>query len=149
MTKRGWRQLTGAACGFACLVLIGPTAAVAASAFAAGVPENVAADGLALGGADNYASRAQAESLALDQCRARKDASDAARSRCRILAHYDDACLSAALDPGHGTPGWGWGVGATRSAAEAQALAMCRSLAGPGRATFCSVQHTGCDGAAR
>jgi len=83
-----------------------PHAAQAMSAFAGGIPSSVASRGLAVGDGYNFATRAGAEAKALEECRAQGVAPQDTRDLCSVIAYFDGECLSVALDPAAGTPGW-------------------------------------------
>jgi len=135
--------------GLIALPLILPAAAQAKSAFAAGIPDDVAAKGVALGEAHNYGTREEAETRALEECRTNKDSSEEVHALCKIIDHFDDRCVSVALDPKAGTPGWGWSIADAESVADDGALTMCRQTAGADRAPYCVVSESACDGTAR
>lgn len=118
------------------------------SAFAAGIPDDVAKDGVALGEGHGFSTRAEAENQALYKCRENQDSTDAVHALCKIIDHFDNRCLATALDPKAGTPGWGWAIANTKNDANDQALSMCRQSAGPDRAPYCVVTQSSCDGAA-
>lgn len=121
-----------------------PTTALAASAFAAGIPTSVAEGGVAVGTGYNYSSRSTAESRAISECQSPGAAPQSTRNLCTIIAYFDNECLSVSFDPQAGTPGFGWAVGATSSIAQNQALANCKATAGS-RAAYCEVRITDCD----
>jgi hypothetical protein len=134
------------ATGLLALTALAPQPSRAMSAFAVGVPDDVATDGVALGEGHNYSSRDQAESRAINECRANKDSSDAVHALCKIIDHFDNRCLATSLDPKAGTPGWGWAIADTARQANDQALEMCRQSAGGDRAPYCVVSQSVCDG---
>lgn len=114
-------------CAFAtsavCLIVaLSPLSARAMSAFAAGVPDDVAAQGLAVGAGYNYSSREGAEARAMQECKTQKDATADVHALCKVVAYFDKECLAVALDPQAGTPGYGWAVGATAALANEQAI---------------------------
>jgi hypothetical protein len=121
-----------------------PTSAM--SAFAVGVPDDVAKDGVALGEGHNFTSRDEAESRAINECRTNKDSSDAVHALCKLIDHFDNRCLAVSLDPKAGTPGWGWAIADTAQQAKDQALEICRQSAGGDRAPYCIVTQSVCDG---
>jgi hypothetical protein len=127
------------------LAALWPRGADAMSAFAAGIPPNVAAQGVAFGDGYNFATRAAAEKKALDECQAQGDAPATTRSLCTILAYFDNECLAVSIDPAAGTPGYGWAVAATSDLAKGLALGYCRQTAGPSRQDACVVSFTDCD----
>jgi hypothetical protein len=121
-----------------------PHPARAMSAFAAGVPADVSAQGLAVGAGYNYSTREGAEARALQECLKPGDAPADTRALCKVVAYFDNECLAVSMDPQAGTPGYGWAVGATQEAANDQALANCRQTAG-NRAGYCVVSMANCD----
>jgi hypothetical protein len=125
--------------------LLLPRTSEAKSAFAAGIPDDVATQGVALGTGYNYGSRESAEARALQECRAQQDAPQATRDLCKIVDHFDNRCIAISLDPKPGTPGFGWAVADSEDAANDQALAMCRQSAGSDRAPYCVVSLSQCD----
>jgi Domain of unknown function (DUF4189) len=134
------------ACSLPALTALAPQPSRAMSAFAVGVPDDVAKDGVALGEGHNFANRDDAESRALNECRANKDSSDAVHALCRVIDHFDNRCLATSLDPKAGTPGWGWAIADTAQQANDRALEMCRQSAGGDRAPYCVVSQSTCDG---
>jgi hypothetical protein len=143
---RGSLRLIGAA-GFLAASLAYPQVSQAKGAFAAGIPDDVAAKGVALGEGHNYSTRDEAEARALDECRTNKDTGDEIHALCRIVGDFDDRCLSTSLDPKAGTPGWGWAIADSQTVANDQALSMCRASAGGDRAPYCVTTQSVCDGA--
>ncbi|MGD0192112.1 MAG: DUF4189 domain-containing protein [Rhizomicrobium sp.] len=125
-----------------------PRSVQAMAAFASGVPDDVAAKGVALGEAHNYDSRETAEARALTECQTNKDSTDDVHALCKIVDHFDNRCLSTALDPKAGTPGWGWSIANNGNDADDQALTMCRQSAGADRAPYCVITASVCDGTA-
>jgi len=134
------------ATGLLALTALATQPSWAISAFAAGVPDDVAKDGVALGEGHNFTSRDEAESRAINECRANKDSSDAVHALCKIIDHFDNRCFAASLDPKAGTPGWGWAIADTAQQANDRALEMCRQSAGGDRAPYCVVSQSACDG---
>ena len=128
------------------LTALAPQPSRAMSAFAVGVPDDVARDGVALGEGHNFTNRDEAESRALNECRTNKDSSDAVHALCRIIDHFDNRCLATSLDPKAGTPGWGWAIADTARQANDRALDICRQSAGGDRAPYCIVSQSVCDG---
>jgi len=132
----------------ACLLALGalsPHPAKAMSAFAAGIPGNVAAEGVAMGFGYNYSTREGAEARALQECLKQQDAPPNTRALCKVIDHFDNQCAAVSLDPQPGTPGFGWAIAPTADAANAQAVANCRQSAGADRAEYCEVSITDCD----
>jgi hypothetical protein len=121
-----------------------PSAALAMSAFAAGIPSSVADQGVAVGTGYNYASRVDAENRAVQECKAPGSAPESTKALCMVIAYFDNECLAVAFDPAAGTPGFGWSVGATKSIAESQAMVNCKATAGA-RAGYCEVRVSDCD----
>jgi hypothetical protein len=122
-----------------------PRPAEALSAFAAAIPDDPAAQGLAFGAGYNYATRAGAEERALQECRSQAGTNANLVSLCRIVDHFDKKCLAISMDPQPGTPGYGWAIGLNADAANSQALANCRQTAGAARVGFCVISLTDCD----
>lgn len=144
--KRGrTMKFAMAAAGMLMLTLLMSRPSEASSAFAAGVPDSVAADGVSLGEAHNYDTREAAESEAMRRCQTDSNSTEKVHSLCKIIAHFDNRCLSTALDPKAGTPGWGWAIADTESQADDQALSMCRADAGADRAPYCVIEQSVCD----
>jgi hypothetical protein len=126
------RVFAFAALAVAAVALQLPTAAVAKSAFAAGIPSDVAAQGVSVGTGYNFSSRGAAEDRAMSECKAPGSAPASTKALCVIIAYFDNECLAVAFDPADGTPGFGWSVGATKSIAEA-------------RSGYCEVRISDCD----
>jgi hypothetical protein len=122
-----------------------PFAARAMSAFALGLPDDVAAKGVAIGTGYNYSTREGAENRAMQECLKQQDAPAETRALCKVVANFDNQCVAVAMDPQPGTPGFGWAVGATAADANNQAMANCRATAGSDRADSCVVSATSCD----
>jgi hypothetical protein len=120
--------------------------ACAEAALAVGQPADVAKQGIAMGWAVDYPSKAEAEKEALARCRAVKDAPQPARDVCRIVASVRDTCLAVALDPERGTTGVGWGVHKDRDWAEDAAMEKCAEASNPRRRASCQVALVRCDG---
>jgi hypothetical protein len=118
----------------------------AEAALAVGQPADVAKQGVALGWAVDYPSKAAAEAEALARCRGSKDAPQGTRDLCRIVESVRNTCLAVALDPDRGTTGVGWGVHKDREWAEDAALDKCAEASGPRRRASCQVALVRCDG---
>jgi Domain of unknown function (DUF4189) len=118
----------------------------AEAALAVGQPADVAKQGIAMGWAVDYPSKAAAEAEALARCRSFKDALQAARDLCRIVESVRDTCLAVALDPDRGTAGVGWGVHKNREWAEDAAMDKCAEASSPRRRASCRVSLVRCDG---
>jgi hypothetical protein len=116
------------------------------AALAVGQPGDVAKQGVALGWAVDYASKADAEKEALARCRTFGDAPQATRDLCRIVESVRDTCLAVALDPDRGTTGLGWGVHKNREWAEDAAMEKCAESSSPRRRASCRVALIRCDG---
>jgi hypothetical protein len=140
---RGLRLMVVASCCMLAPTM--PQTTQAKSAFAAGIPDDVASQGVALGTGYNYSSRDGAEARALQECQTQQDAPQSTRDLCKIVDHFDGRCLSVSLDPKAGTPGFGWAVADTEDAANDQALTLCRQSAGSDRAPYCVVSLNECD----
>lgn len=141
------RRWAGAAAAVVVLALGAspPRPAEALSALAAGIPDDVAAQGVAFGAGYNYATRADAEARALLECRKQEGTPASTIALCKIIAHFDNQCAAISLDPAAGTPGFGWAIAPTAAEANRQALANCRQTAGPNRAGYCVESLTDCD----
>jgi hypothetical protein len=128
-----------------------PRCVLAAGALAAGVPDNVAQDGVAMYVHVNAATTAEARAKALKGCRNLPHSSPKSKSLCKIVATFSNQCAGESIDPQDGTPGWGWAVGDTREQARSQAIANCRAIAGPTRQDACIIEDRSlwCDGTAR
>ncbi len=139
------RRVTLAAAWLLASVAVLPQSAAAMSAFAAGIPDNVATQGLAVGDGYNYSTREGAEARALQECLAQQDAPPDTRALCKVVAYFDNKCLAVSLDPQAGTPGYGWAIGDTAAEANDQAIEHCHESAGADRAGYCIVSLTHCD----
>ena len=128
------------------LAALRPIPSVAEGAIAVGLPGDVAKDGVAVGRAWNYATKAEAEDRALKNCRNYMDAPASTRSLCKITGSFHDRCAALAIDPKAGTPGIGWAIAASSKMAEDQAMEKCHATAGLSRRQACVLMKTGCDG---
>jgi len=140
-----WRS--GRICPAAALVvlqaaMLQPTDAK--GAFALGLPDNVVQGGVAIGVGYNYSDREGAEARALKECLAQNAPADT-RALCKVVAYFDNECVSVAMDPQPGTPGFGWAVGNTADTAKNAAIQNCRATAGADRADSCVESLTDCD----
>jgi hypothetical protein len=124
----------------------GATGARADAALAVGQPADVGKQGIAVGWAVDYGSKAAAEAEALARCRAFRDAPQATRDLCRVVETFKDTCLAVALDPESGTAGVGWGVHENRDWAEDAAMERCAEASAPKRRDACRVALARCDG---
>jgi hypothetical protein len=122
-----------------------PHSVEALSAIAAGIPNDVATQGVAFGEGHNYSTRAGAEARALQECRNQQGVPASTIALCKITAHFDNQCLAISLDPKDGTPGFGWAIAAIADAANNQALANCRASAGADRVGYCVISLAVCD----
>jgi len=129
----------------ACAGLVFANAAWGFGAIAVGLPQSVTEDGLAIGISYGQESAEAASALAIKRCQDFKDAPLSTRNLCRTLETFTNQCVSVALDPEAGTPGWGWAIATSREDAEAGALRMCRSTAGAAREKFCEKVNLRCD----
>lgn len=148
LARRRRLRLLGFVATAGCLVVstvLFSNSSEAKSAFAAGIPDDVAAQGVALGTGYNYSTREGAEERELQECRAQQDAPQSTRDLCKIVDHFDNRCIAISLDPKAGTPGFGWAVVDTEDASNDQSLAMCRQSAGSDRAPYCVVTLSECD----
>jgi hypothetical protein len=122
-----------------------PPSANALSALAAGIPDDVATQGVAFGEGHNYSTREGAEARALQECRNTTGVPASTTALCKIVAHFDNQCLAISLDPKAGTPGFGWAIAAAADPANNQALGNCRATAGADRVGYCVESLTSCD----
>ena len=145
--RRNARRLVHGA-GLVCLLAAGallPHSAEAMGAFAAGIPDNVSTQGVAVGAGYNYSTREGAEGRAMQECQKQQDAPAETRALCKVIAYFDNECVAVSMDPQPGTPGFGWAVGADAAAANDQALQNCRQSAGADRVQYCVISLTDCD----
>jgi hypothetical protein len=101
-------------------------ASLAAGALAAGVPADVAADGIALFVHVRARTNAEAMAKALAGCRTLEISSTTSKALCKIVATFSNQCAAMAIDPQRGTPGWGWAIANNSLDAKNQAIAKCR-----------------------
>jgi hypothetical protein len=106
----------------------------------------VAKDGVAMGWSISYSTQAEAEAVALKNCKNYKSAPKAALQCILIGDVKANQCFSIALDPKPGTPGVGWAIADDQSTADSVAMANCKVTAGSDRAQFCAVSDSKCDG---
>jgi hypothetical protein len=133
-----WLALAVAAVGLL------PAGARAAVALAVGVTDNPS-DGMADGYSYNYKSESEARHDALEQCRAFKTASKAARN-CHLIGSLKKGCLAIAFDPDKDSSGMGWALAEKREDAESKAVENCREAAPRGRQKYCKIDTLKCDG---
>jgi hypothetical protein len=146
MRRGGEQRLTWAAV-LACLAVLvsaAPHQALAMGAFAAGVPDDPASQGVAFGYGVNYSNRQDAEARAMEECR-KQPLSPATVARCKVVSDFDHSCVAVAFDPKAGTPGYGWAFATTEAEADNHALGNCRAIAGADRAPYCAVSLSQCD----
>jgi hypothetical protein len=126
-----------------------PNVAHAAGAIAAGVPDDVAENGVAMFVQVNAASIAEARDKAIAGCKTL--GSQTARDLCKIVATFSNQCAAESIDPKDGTPGYGWAIADTSAEAKSQAIANCRATAGPARQDACVIldRSLWCDGSAK
>ena len=139
------RNFTALSVSLLAASLLLATPVKAASAFAAGIPDDIATSGVAVGAGYNYDTRELAEENAMDQCHKQMSATAEVRGMCKIVDHFDHRCLVVAMDPKDGTPGFGWAIADTADSAHDQALNFCRQTAGNDRGPYCVVSFTDCD----
>jgi hypothetical protein len=121
--------------------------ATAAGALAIGEPAHVEKRGLAIGTAYNYHTKNEAEQGALKRCKSFPDAPPDVHALCKVLKAFENQCVSVAIDPKAGTPGFGWAVMDKANQSDEAALNNCRKIAGKGRADFCKIISSECDNA--
>jgi len=143
-----YRMMIGAMALTTCLMVNGRC--MAAGAVALGQPSDIAKDGVAIYTHVNAATSESAKEAAMAGCRS-MNASDTAKSLCKIVATFENQCVAQAMDPDNGTPGFGWAMARESYVAKEQALSNCRDTAGPTRQNACTINSTGlwCDGSAR
>ena len=117
--------------------------ASANGSIAIGLPQDVARNGVAVGLSGDYATPAEAQAEALAQCK-NSQVQASTRALCQVVQTFKHQCVSIAMDPGVGTPGFGWGIGGNSTAAGWQALVECREASGD-RSSACRVVTTSCD----
>lgn len=125
------------------------SSAYATGALAVAEPADVKKEGYAVGIAYNQKNAAEAERIALEQCRAVDAAPLATRKLCTVVRTFDNQCGAAAIDPQDETPGAGWAIAETLAIARRDALQRCEDTAGSDRRGECRVVLEGCDGKAR
>ncbi len=135
----------------ACLTLILLALTMAAparseGALALGLPKDVVKQGVAAGYAVNHPNPVSAQEQALKECRTFVMEPQATTKLCKIVSTFRDQCLSIAMDPQAGTPGFGWAIANTKDLAEKDALSRCAATAGRDRDKFCKIDVTKCDG---
>ncbi len=137
----GPRRLACAA-GFAAMAMAG--GARADGVLALGVPDDIAADGVAIGVAVRLTTQLATDE-ALSQCKL-ADVKASTKALCAVVGHFVNQCASVAYNPADGTPGFGWAIEADLASAEAGALKSCEAADG-GRGA-CIVGGSACDGLA-
>ena len=142
MTARSGLRAAAWAVGLASLLAAG--AARADGALALGVPEDIAADGVAIGVAVRLTSDL-ADKEAVSQCKV-ADTKQSTRALCAVAGHFINQCVAIAYNPADGTPGFGWAIADDHHAAEAAALKNCE--AADGEQGLCIVGGSACDGLA-
>lgn len=120
--------------------------AVAEAALAVGLPADVAKQGVAMGWALNYPTKAAAQAEALKRCRGYRDAPEATRDLCKVVETFAKTCLAVAWDPDNFTTGLGWAVHKSQQQAEDLAMDACMETSDTKRRAFCRVSVTRCDG---
>lgn len=134
---------------FATSVLFPVAAARAEGAIAIGILDNDATKGYAAGWSSNRPTAADAEQLALENCRKQPNAPENVRATCRVVRNFVNQCVIVALDPKNGTPGAGWAVAETSELAIRDARRECDRTAGSDRQGQCTLTDGVCDGTAR
>jgi hypothetical protein len=123
---------------------------VAAGAIAVGLPSDVVHQGVSLGARINAATMDEAKSDAMKDCKTAKAATAVAQSLCKIVATFQNQCVSIVVDPRPHTPGFGWAVADTSEAAGQQAIANCQDSDGPTLKDGCQPDtQIQCDGSAK
>ncbi len=126
------------------LVAFAPLPAQAYGALALGQPEHIEKLGVAIGNSWNYKTKEDAAANAVKRCTEFQGAPKAAKL-CALIRTYENQCISIAMDPKSGTPGFGWSIMDDQAKADEASLKNCRSTAGRGRAQFCKVTEGHCD----
>ena len=130
------------------IVLAGTRAGVAAGAVAIGMPSDVASEGVSMGMSSKYDTMDEARASAITECK--KHGSAATKALCKVVATFQNQCVSMAIDPEPGTPGFGWAIADNVPAATDQAVANCRDSAGASRRDACVPDgKPQCDGTAQ
>ena len=145
MSGFGWRRVGAAGV----LLALWSSAAGAAGAMAVGVAPGGAQLGFSYGVNSDKPDETVAARDALNGCKTSKESNDKARTLCKTIGTFTNQCAVIAMDPKDGTPGVGWAIATDAASAKKQALASCEATAGPGRAGFCKVSSTRCDGTAK
>ena len=126
------------------LLAIAPSPATAFGALALGQPDHIEKLGVAIGNAWNYKTKEEAAAAAVKRCTEFQGAPKAVKL-CGLTRTYENQCISIAMDPKSGTPGFGWSIMNDQAKADEAALSNCRSTAGRGREKFCKVTEGHCD----
>jgi hypothetical protein len=145
MVDKRSANINAASMSFLATIILLPGPARAMSALVAGIPDDVAHHGLAIGIAHDRNSRSTADAEALKKCLSFIYAPAETRALCKVIAHFDKQCLSVSFDPKPSTPGYGWAIADTAIAANNQALQNCRDTAGADRVAYCEISETDCD----
>ena len=129
------------------IATLAPQRAAADGALAVGVPKDVAKDGFAYAYSTGKNDVIAARREALETCKAPGSGkSQQGRDLCSVVGTFTGECVAVAMDPGAGTPGVGWAIGGTLKIAESLAIQRCKSTAGAGRADYCKIDNSKCDG---
>lgn len=102
-------------------------------------------DGIAIGTGYNHRTETQARDRALRECRTYKSAPMATR-HCRLIGVLGNGCLATVFDPKSDSTGMGWAIAENRAGAEWQAMAVCKATAPYGRAQYCKLDQSRCEG---
>ncbi len=114
---------------------------------ALGQPGNIPRDGLAFGTHYNDADPNRAQRMSLVQCQV-SEASERARSACKIIGPLIDQCYALALDSRAAPRGVGLAMAEERQRAALLAMEQCRNTAGPAHRDSCAIISKGRDGEA-
>jgi hypothetical protein len=125
---------------------IGPSEA--AGAIALGLPSDVAKQGVSMGDWVGASTMDDAKAKAVEKCKLSGTA--LTKSLCKVVATFQNQCVSLVVDPQAGTPGFGWAVADTLQAASQQAMANCQDSDGPALKGGCQPDTKPlCDGSAK
>src|SRR5260221_10000287 len=93
-----------------------------------GVPQDVAADGVAIRVAVRM-TLDEAQKEALSQCKL-SEAKGSTIGLCAVAGTFSNRCVSAAYNPKEGTTGFVWAIAEREGTAEKQAMTNCETADG-------------------
>jgi Domain of unknown function (DUF4189) len=120
---------------------------VAAGAIAIGRPDDVAKRGVSMGFSADRDTIAEAKARSMILCR--NSGTLVSSTLCKVVATFENQCVTVAIDPQVGTPGFGWAVADTEQTSKNKALSTCQETAGPTRRDACRITDSYCDGSAK